>query len=110
MDDGSQPVIGTDFEIIMGGDNVLGGTVYEQQYGSTIWKVMGWTNNKAVGSPNDFGIKKLVTNSAKGFRVTGLHLSNNANSSVTRYCDHYIKTTTTSLDRCCGLPLAREVR
>lgn len=97
MDDGSQPVIGTDFEIIMGGDNVLGGTVYEQQYGSTIWKVMGWTNNKAVGTPNDFGIKKLVTNNAKGFRVTGLQLSTNVNSSVTKYCDHYIKTTTTSL-------------
>lgn len=97
MDDGSQPVIGTDFEIIMGGDNVLGGTVYEQQYGSTIWKVMGWTINKAVGTPNDFGIKKLVTNSAKGFRVTGLHLSTNTNSGVTKYCDFYVKTTTASV-------------
>jgi len=97
MDDGTQPVIGTDFDFIMGGDNILGGTIYEQQYGSTIWKVMGWTNNKAVGTPNNFGVQKLVSHSSKGFRMTGFLLGTSVDTSVTRWCNTYIKTTTTSI-------------
>jgi hypothetical protein len=97
MDDGSQPIIGTDFDIIMGGDNVIGGTVYEQQYGSTIWKVMAWTNNKVVGTPNDFGVQKLVSHSSKAFRMTGFLLGASTDTSVTKWCNTYIKTTTTSL-------------
>ena len=94
MDDGTQPIIGTDFDIIMGGDNVLGGTIYEQQYGSTIWKVCGRTNNKAVGTPNNFGVQKLVSHSSKGFRMTGFLLGTSGDTSVTRWCNSYIKTTT----------------
>ena len=96
MDDNSTPVYNTDFECHIENAVIPIDDVYiEPFYDSNVYRVTFHVDNLTSPFPNSYmGVRKLVTHSAKTFKVTGFMMADDTATRSRLVMRTYIPTTT----------------